>query len=85
MFHWVFDICFVKHAGDAGLSTILGYNRSKLSCDEDFYCHYQRPTKFLTDVGVGDTITYTEISMMVFYLILFRTVAFVMIKYRLKG
>lgn len=66
------------------MSFILGYNRSKLNCDETFYCHYQRPQKFLQDLGVDDEVTYEAVVTLLVYLILFRLVAFFMIKYRLK-
>lgn len=82
-FSWLFDICFVKQAGDAGLSTILGYNRTKLNCEE-FYCHFQQPQKFLETVGVEDTITYQAIVILIVFFVLFRVVAFCMINYRLK-
>lgn len=84
LFHWVFDICFVKHAGDASISSILGYNRTKLTCEDTVYCHFQQPKKFLDAIGVGDTITYESIIMLVLFLIVFRAVAFYMINYRLK-
>jgi ATP-binding cassette, subfamily G (WHITE), member 1 len=83
-FHWAFDICFAKYAGDSSIATILGYNRSKLNCDDEFYCHFQRPDKFLETIGVGDTVTELSMAILIGYLILFRLVAFFMIDYRLR-
>jgi hypothetical protein len=84
LFNWAFDLNFLKQAGDASLSTVMGYNRSKLDCT-DIYCHFQRPTKLLETVGVEDQITDVSIINLIIWLIVFRVVAFVMIKYRLKG
>ena len=84
-FHWAFDLCFIKHAGDASISSIMGYNRSKLICEETLmYCHFQEPKKFLDTIGIGDEITNEAMIMLVFYLIAFRCVAFFMINFRLK-
>lgn len=74
----------MKQAGDAGLSTILGYNRSKLNCEEQFYCHFQNPQKFLDTVGVEDHITYQAILNLTVFFVVFRVVAFCMMNYRLK-
>jgi hypothetical protein len=83
-FGWVFELCFVKQAGDSGLSTILGYNRTKLNCEDELYCHFQQPKKFLETVGVEDHITYHALANLLFFFILFRAVAFYMINSRLK-
>lgn len=85
LFFWAFDLNFLKQAGDASLSTVMGYNRSKLECNDAFYCHFQRPTKLLETVGVEDQISDVSIINLIIMLVVFRVIAFVMIKYRLKG
>lgn len=84
LLRWVFDICFVKYSGDASMAAILGYNRTKLKCEEQFYCHFQRPDKFLETIGVDDEISYETVAILMIFLVVFRAVAFYMINYRLK-
>lgn len=84
IFHWLFELCFVKHAGDSSIASILGYNRTKLDCAETFYCHFERPKKLLDVLGLDDEIGYLNIAYLVGFLALFRFVAFFMINYRLK-
>lgn len=83
-FHWIFDICFAKYAGDASIQTIMGYKRSKLTCDEPFYCHFQRTGKFLEAIGVEDEIDFSTILQLLLFILIFRLVAFYMINHRLK-
>lgn len=84
-FHWVFDLCFAKYAGDASISSIFGYNRSKLNCEETLYCHYQQPQKLLEAIGGENEVAYETIACLVLFLVTFRLVAFYMINYRLKN
>lgn len=83
-FHWIFDMNFVKRAGDAGMAAILGYNRTRLNCNEAFYCHYQEPKKFLDAIGLDDKITLDCMAVLVAYLIGLRLAAFLVMNYRLK-
>ncbi|CRL06051.1 CLUMA_CG018971, isoform A [Clunio marinus] len=83
-FYWIFEICYTKHAGDATLVSILGYNRSKLECTEEIYCHFERPQKFLEEIDFKDEISVGNISVLIASLIIFRLVAFYMINHRLK-
>lgn len=83
-FHWVFDLCFVKYAGDASITSVMGYNRSKLRCEDKLFCYFQQPKKFLEAIGVEDRITIQQIFMLLVFLVVFRAVAFYMINYRLK-
>ena len=80
--HWLFYSSFLKHALDAGMEAIFGFNRKKLNCEAD-YCHYRWPHKFLESLGVQTTFT-NALYVIIFSLFLFRLTAFFVIKYRLK-
>lgn len=84
-FHWIFDICFAKYAGDASLQSIMGYNRSKLRCEDTLYCHFQRPGKFLETIRIDDEIALETIASLIIFILIFRLVAFCMINHRLKN
>lgn len=83
-FHVIFDLNFVKQNGDASMAALFGYNRSKLDCEEEFYCHYQQPKKFLDDIGVEDQITFESVVVVLAYLVGLRLAAFLIMNYRLK-
>jgi hypothetical protein len=82
-FHWLFDINFLKQSSDCGMASLLGYNRTKLTCDE-MYCHFQRPKKLLDFIGAGDTITDYAVITLLIGLFAFRLGAYAVIKYRLN-
>lgn len=83
LFHWLFDICFVKFAGDSSIAAILGHNREKMRCDE-IYCHFQQPIKFVEALGIDTEILSSTIFKLVISLVVFRIIAYFMMRYRLK-
>lgn len=83
-FHWIFDISFVKRGGDATLTAVLGYNRSKLDCEEAVFCRFQRPHRFLEAIGVENEITFEPIVILLVFFFIFRIAAFVVMNYKLK-
>lgn len=80
--HWLFYSSFLKHALDADFLVIFGYDREKLNCDA-IYCHYRWPHKFLESLGVQTTFQQA-LNVILFSLLLFRILAFFVIRYRLK-
>lgn len=82
LFHWVFKISFIKHSLDAGANAVLGWNRQKMDCSED-YCHFQLPKKFLKTIDLNENIML-PIRALVIFLIVFRLTAFLIMSYRLR-
>lgn len=82
IWHWLFHASFLKHALDADFIIIFGFNRTKLDCNAD-YCHYRWPHKFLESLGVQTTF-HDALAIIIFSLLVFRFLAFFVIKYRLK-
>ena len=82
-FKWFCNGFFVKQAGDCGLASLLGYNRSRMDCDQ-FYCHFETPKKFLDEIGVADTITTYSLLNLTFFLFFFRIVAYLVIRNKMK-
>lgn len=83
MFHWIFAISFIKHAFDGGTTAILGWNRPKMHCSED-YCHYRTPKNFLNAINFEENFLKSVEILFIFFL-LFRIVAFCIMRYRLKN
>ncbi|XP_070503959.1 ATP-binding cassette subfamily G member 4-like isoform X1 [Chironomus tepperi] len=82
LFHWIFQISFIKHSLDAAATAVLGWNRPKMECSEH-YCHYQLPKKFLSTIDLNENIMIS-IRALVMFLIVFRVTAFLIMSYRLK-
>lgn len=45
----------MKHALDGYGSLILGFNRTKMNCEE-MYCHFVTPTTFLNEIDMQENI-----------------------------
>lgn len=82
VWHWIFQVSFIKHALDGSLQAIFGGDRPKMHCDAG-YCHYRWPYKFLESLGISDSIQNCMTKLIVFALIS-RTIAFFIMWVRLK-
>lgn len=52
-FRWLFHISYFRASFHNLLYTVYGFDRTDLKCD-DFYCHYKKPIKFLTEMDIVD-------------------------------
>lgn len=84
LFHWIFSISFVKHSLDGGATAILGWNRPKMHCSEN-YCHYNIPRKFLQEIDLQDKNFSNSAQALIFFLLFFRVIAYFIMRYRLKN
>ena len=82
LWHWIFDISFIKHALEGSMQAIFGFNRDKMSCDVP-YCHYRWPYRFMEAVGITDSYSNVILKLITFAFI-FRIIAFIIMWYRLR-
>jgi hypothetical protein len=83
-FHWIFDVNFLFQAGNCGIASLLGYNRTKLPC-EDIYCHFNRPKKLLEFIGAPEQISNIAVISLLLCLVVFRIGAYLVIKHKLRN
>ncbi|XP_070503278.1 ATP-binding cassette sub-family G member 1-like [Chironomus tepperi] len=83
----LFQIFFYGNFLDCGLkgvvNSVLGFNRSKLKCDE-IYCHYMDPKKVLRDFGANVDI-FQASSILLLYILFCQATSFILFRYRLKN
>lgn len=82
IFHWIFETSFIKHALTGSLVAIFGFDRQKMDCLAKI-CHYRWPQKFLESLEISDDFTNVLIKLS-FFVVIFHTVAFFIIRCRLK-
>ena len=83
IWHWIFEISFIRHALEGSMQAIFGLDREKLKCESSSYCHYRLPHQFLESVGITETLTSSILKLATFALV-FRVIAFVIMWRRLK-
>lgn len=81
--HWLFEFSFIKHALEGSMQAIFGNDREKMKCDVAEYCHYRLPNKFLSAFEISDSLPSVVIKLASFAFV-FRSIAFVIMWYRLK-
>lgn len=65
-FKWIFNLSYYRAAFQSLVYTLYGLNRTELYCaDEEIYCHYQDPVKFLGEMDIVDVNLVSNISLIV--------------------
>jgi ATP-binding cassette, subfamily G (WHITE), member 1 len=82
LFRWIFETSFIKHALSGSLIAIFGFNREKMDCELEF-CYYRLPEKFMESLAITDDFTSVVIKLL-FFVVVFRVLAFFIIWRRLK-
>ncbi|XP_066245531.1 ATP-binding cassette sub-family G member 4 [Euwallacea similis] len=83
--YWGSYVSFLRFGLEGVVGAIYGLERPTIDCPEDQYCHYRYPKKFLADVAVkSDQFSNDVIALVLFWFVL-RTLAFVVLKYKLHS
>lgn len=71
--------------GVVGFNDALLNDRPLLTCKDEIYCHYKDPQLLMRDMGMADTHFGNQMLGMFVFMMLFRTVAFLVLRYRLTA
>ncbi|XP_070503549.1 ATP-binding cassette sub-family G member 1-like [Chironomus tepperi] len=78
----LFELNFYNMAVKGAVNSVLGFNRTKLPCDE-IYCHFTDPKKFLRYYECETDLMYI-FYLLLTYFVICQIAAFFLIGYRLK-
>lgn len=74
-------ISFVRVGVVSLVLTVFGYDRLQLDCD-DVYCHFDDPKVLLRFLRIEKVYLWNEISFLLMYIVLFRTILYLSLKRR---
>ncbi|XP_064470647.1 ATP-binding cassette subfamily G member 4-like isoform X2 [Ornithodoros turicata] len=80
---WIHYASPIYHAYQGIILSTYGYGREKLECD-DFICLYEDPADVLEFTNSAEKKLYLQIVILVSLEVVFRVIAFVALKWRLK-
>lgn len=80
---WLTYLSPMYYAYHGMLLSVYGYDRPSLTCD-DFICLYEDPDEFLQFTGTADKKFHILVLSLFAFEIVFRAVAFVLLRFRLK-
>lgn len=75
---------YLRVAMIAVVQSVLG-NRPPLECSDEIYCYYQDPNRLLRDVGMENSSYTAHILGLIAYVILFRLIAYLALRFRLTS
>ncbi|KAL3266495.1 hypothetical protein HHI36_010665 [Cryptolaemus montrouzieri] len=65
-FRWIYSISYYRAGFHGIVYSIYGFHRSPLECpEEELYCHYSNPQKFLEEMGIVEVDLVSNISVIV--------------------
>ncbi|XP_076247033.1 ATP-binding cassette sub-family G member 4 [Calliopsis andreniformis] len=82
---WGTYISFLRYGLEGYVSSLYGYGRSVLPCQEKnhTYCHYKYTSKFLSDIALDGEQFWNDIVALIMILILTRCAAYLLLKWRI--
>lgn len=84
-FRWIFHISFLKYGFEGLLLSVLGYDREKLPCKVEDYCHYTSPKRFLSDMDMEYSTYSLAVIFLVCLCVALRIVAFIALNFKVRN
>nr|AEE63375.1 unknown [Dendroctonus ponderosae] len=77
VFQWLFTVSYFRAAFHGVVVSVYGFNRKDLYCpEEELYCHYADPSKFLKEMDIVNIDLVSNISMVLFIWCLMHTATY---------
>lgn len=76
-------LSYLRYSFDGLVQAIYGFNRDKLACLNNIYCHYSIPRVILEELSLTDGKYWIDIVVLIGYFILLRIIAYCMLKRKL--
>ncbi|CAG9765475.1 unnamed protein product [Ceutorhynchus assimilis] len=84
MFRWLFGISYFRAAFHGVVVAVYGFNRKNLYCpEEEAYCHYEDPSKFLKEMDIVNIDLVSNISLVVFIWCLMNAATYLILWFKL--
>lgn len=81
---WLSYISFVRYGFEGALISVLGYDRPRLKCSEE-YCHFRSPTKFLEEMAMDKAVYWIDVVALIGFLIFLRIVTYFVLRLKLRS
>lgn len=74
---WMFHISFLKYGFEGAVLAVFGYDRGKLPCEKEDYCHFVHSEKFLEEMDMKHSQYYIAVLALIAINIFIRICAFI--------
>ncbi|XP_048480455.1 ATP-binding cassette sub-family G member 1 [Plutella xylostella] len=83
--YWGSYISYLRYGLEGYIGAIYGRNRPTLDCNEEKYCHYRYPAKFLAEVAMSPDMFWFDIMALTITVVILRVAAFLLLKWKLNA
>lgn len=86
LLYYVSYSSYFRYGFEAMVQSVYGNGRELLKCPkEELYCHYRYPQKIFEELGMDEHRYVTDVSMLLFFTILFFVVSFFSLRHKIKN
>uniref|UniRef100_A0A0A9YMK9 ATP-binding cassette sub-family G member 4 n=2 Tax=Lygus hesperus TaxID=30085 RepID=A0A0A9YMK9_LYGHE len=82
---WGTHLSFLRYSLEGYVGAIYGMNRTTLPCEEQLYCHYKYPSKFLEDIAMKPDVYDDCIIFLVLMLVLIKATAYYLLRWKIRS
>lgn len=82
---WGTHLSYLRYGLEGYVGSIYGNGRETLHCNEDKYCHYKFPEKFLDDIAMRGDRFWVDVIALVVMLLIARLMAYVLLRWKLQA
>ncbi|KAI8422366.1 hypothetical protein MSG28_006226 [Choristoneura fumiferana] len=83
--YWGSYVSYLRYGLEGLINAIYGLNRPNLACDDELYCHYRYPSKFLNEIAMSADMFWWDILALTVSLFVLRIGAFLLLKWKLNA
>ena len=80
---WISHLSFLKYYFEGAMSSIYGYDRPKLQCNEA-YCHFKDPRTILGELGLDEYVYWWNFWALLLYGVALRLLTYFVLRWKLR-
>ncbi|XP_063388514.1 ATP-binding cassette subfamily G member 4 [Cydia fagiglandana] len=83
--YWGSYVSYLRYGLEGLINAIYGMNRPVLACEDELYCHYKYPSKFLKEIAMRSDMFWWDILALTVNVVVLRILAFLLLKWKLNA
>ncbi|BES95032.1 ABC-2 type transporter [Nesidiocoris tenuis] len=82
---WGTHLSFLRYSLEGYVGAIYGLNRTTLPCEEQLYCHYKYPDKFMEDIAMKGDAYENCIILLSLMLLFIKVTAYYLLRWKIRS
>lgn len=83
-FQWVTYLSYVRYGFEGAMLSVYGFDRAKLKCTSEAYCHFRSPNKFLEEMTMDKADFWVDVGALCGFFVCIRVISYLVLRFKLK-